>query len=297
MIPPRWWMVTVRCDPSPAAELLPSLLLEAGARAVLEEGEGAFTAPFEPPSDPDEAVRRLAELLEAESGVGGLEIEWRWQPHEDWESLWKRGLAPRRVTGRLVVSPSWEVPDLRTGDLLVTVDPGMAFGTAEHATTRGCLRLLDGTVRPGDRVADIGSGSAILAVAAALLGAGEVLAVESDPWAVEAARENVSRNGVGDRVSLVERLADVPWLAEQGPRDGIVANIERGVVVPLLPGFRRALRPGGWLVLSGIQEGEARAVQESARREGFTLQEEDREEGWWSAVLHREGPGPGPSPG
>lgn len=290
MTPPRWWMVTVRTDASWDAELLPSLLLESGARAVLEEGEGLFTAPFEPPAEPDSAAEELRSALVAGSGLADLEVTWRWQPHEDWESLWRQGLQPRRVTDRLVVTPTWEVPDRRPGDLVVALDPGMAFGTAEHATTRGCLRLLDGTVSPGDRVADIGAGSAILSVAAALLGAGGVLAVESDPYAVEAARENVGRNGVADRVEVEERLADVPWLETAGPLDGIVANIERGVVVPLLPGLRGALRPGGWLILSGIQEFEASAVRNAAGAEGLTLAREDREDGWWSALFRLPAP-------
>lgn len=295
MIPPRWWMVTVRADPSMDAEILPSLLLESGARAVLEEEEGHFIAPFEPPAHPDAAAAALRSALVRETGLEELEVTWHWQPHEDWESLWRQGLRPRRVTDRLVVTPTWEHPDLRPGDLVVTLDPGMAFGTAEHATTRGCLRLLDGSVSRGDRVADIGAGSAILSVAAALLGAARVRAVESDPYAVDAALENVARNGVADRVDVEERLVDVPWLEGAGPWDGIVANIERGVVVPLLPGLRAALCPGGWIILSGIQESEARAVREAAEGEGFTLVREDREEGWWSSLLRLPGTPPGTS--
>jgi ribosomal protein L11 methyltransferase len=289
-------MVTVRTDASWDADLLPSLLMESGARAVLEEGEGVFTAPFEPPADPDRAAVELRSALVAESGLAELDLTWRWQPHEDWESLWRRGLQPRRVTDRLVITPTWDTPERRPGDLVVTLDPGMAFGTAEHATTRGCLRLLDGTVSAGDRVADIGAGSAILSVAAALLGAATVLAVESDPYAVEAARENVVRNQVSDRVSVEERLVDVPWLQETGPGDGIVANIERGVVVPLLPGLRTALRPGGWLILSGIQDFEAPAVRSAAEAEGFIFVREDREDGWWSSLFRRPDPLPAEGP-
>lgn len=285
MTPSRWWMVKVRGAPGPQAELLPSLLLEWGARAVLEEGEGEFVATFEPPEDPEAEVRRLVPNLEEQCGLQGLDVEWWWQPHADWESLWRRGLEIRRITGRITIRPSWLEIEPRPGELVVTLDPGMAFGTAEHPTTRGCLRLLDGAVGEGEVLADVGAGSAILSVAAALLGAASVHAVESDPWAVEAAGENVERNGVAHRVRVEERFVDVPWLEAAGPWDGLVANIERGVVVPLLPGFRTAIRPGGWLILSGIQEMEAEAVRDAALTHGFTPVQEDREEGWWSALF------------
>lgn len=295
MIPPRWWVVTVRTAAPWDGDLLPTLLLESGARGVVEEGDGHFSAPFEPPDDPESEAVRLRAFLQAESGLDDLEVTWLWQPHADWESLWREGLRPRRITPRITVAPSWDIPDPAPGEQIVVLDPGMAFGTAEHATTRGCLRLLDGTLAPGERVADIGTGSAILAVAAALLGAAHVRALEADPWAVDAARENVVRNGVEDRVRVEQALVDLSALAALHPLDGILANIERGVVVPLLPGFREALEEGGWLILSGIEEGETAAVVDAASREGFTPLREDREEGWTSLLLRR-GPDPAPIP-
>lgn len=116
--------------------------------------------------------------------------------------IWRRGLAPRRVTPRIVVSPTWEVPTLTPHEHLVSLDPGLALGTAEHPTTRGALRLLDSRLRAGDRVADVGTGSGILAVAAARLGAGSVLALDVDPWPAAVARDNVERNGLSDRVRV-----------------------------------------------------------------------------------------------
>lgn len=282
MTPDRWWIVTVATDAPWDAELLPSALLEAGARAVVEEGEGLFTAPFEPPVDPEAESRSLSAWLAAETGLQDLVVSWRWQPHEDWEALWRRGIEPRAVSPRLLVAPSWNVPPAEDGRVVVVLDPGMAFGTAEHATTRGCLRLLDGVVGSGQRIADIGSGSGILAVAAALLGAGEVLALESDPWAVEAARANVARNGVEPQVRVEEALVDLPLLATLGSFDGILANIERGIVVPLLPGLVEALRPGGWLILSGVPRGEAHLVEEEARRAGLLPDGQEPEDEWWS---------------
>jgi ribosomal protein L11 methyltransferase len=294
MIPDRWWIVTVTTEAPWDAELLPSALLEAGARAVVEEDEGRFTAPFEPPSDPEAEATSLSDRLAEETGLQDLVVTWRWQPHEDWEALWRRGIEPRLVSPRIMVAPSWDVPPREEGVVVVVLDPGMAFGTAEHPTTRGCLRLLDALATPGGRIADIGSGSGILAVAAALLGADQVLALESDPWAVEAARANVVRNGVEGRVQVEEALVDLPLLATLGTFDGILANIERGIVVPLLPGLVEALRPGGWLILSGIPRGEAHLVEEAAARVGLHPDGREPEEEWWSGSFRlQEAPAPG----
>jgi ribosomal protein L11 methyltransferase len=166
----------------------------------------------------------------------------------------------------------------------------MAFGTGEHATTRGCLRLLDGTVRPGDRVLDVGSGSAILAIAAALLGAGEVVAVEYDPDANLNARDNLVQNGVERRVTILERMADPRLIEELGTFDLITANILSGVIRPLLPAFREALRgsDGGRLIVSGILQTERDEVVAAATAAGFVVDEEDREDEWWSARLNVE---------
>jgi ribosomal protein L11 methyltransferase len=218
-----------------------------------------------------------------------LEVRTGWQEHGDWARLWKRGLAPRRVTERLVVAPSWTAPELRPDDLLIVVDPGMAFGTAEHGTTRGCLRLLDGRVRPGDRILDVGAGSAILSIAAALLGAEVVHAVEMDELAVPTARENVAANGVEARVRVEGVRLDAEGVASRGVYDGVVANIEVGHLVPLLHGLRSATRPGGWLLLSGILAEEEEEVRALAEVDDFSVDEVDADGEWRSLVLERRG--------
>ncbi len=262
----------------------------------MEERDGrAVTAVPEPPAE-ETAADAVAERLRALTGLEALDVRVAWQAHEDWAETWKRGLEPRRVGRSLVVTPSWCDPELRPGDRVIVVDPGMAFGNAEHGTTRGCLRLLETLVRPGERVLDVGAGSAVLSIAAALLGAGKVTALEGDPLAVPAARENVERNGVADRVAVEQVWVRASDLPERGLVDGLVANIETGVLRPLLPAFAATVRPGGWLVLSGVPGDEWDAFAPHAEAAGFRVVEVDADGEWRAGRLVREGAGGGAAP-
>ncbi|MBW3534299.1 MAG: 50S ribosomal protein L11 methyltransferase [Gemmatimonadetes bacterium] len=286
-VPGRWLVVSVAVPPDDDGLVTEGLLL-LGGRAVEEREGRAVTHLPEPPAG-QVSVEALEARLRALTGLAGLDVRLTWQEQEDWAETWKRGLAPRRITDRLVVTPSWCEPERRDGDLVVTVDPGMAFGTAEHGTTRGCLRLMDGTVASGERLLDVGAGSAILAVAAALLGASEVTAMEGDALAVPAALENVERNGVADRVSVEETWATAEDLPLRGPVDGLMANIESGVLRPLLGAFADTVRPGGWLVLGGILAGEWEGFAAEAAAAGWTQEAVDADGEWRSGRFRRAG--------
>src|SRR4051812_7715864 len=150
----------------------------------------------------------------------------------------------------LTVAPPWLSADLDPRRTIV-IDPAMAFGTGEHQTTRGVLRLMQTVIRAGDRVADLGSGSAVLAIAAAKLGASTVAAIELDHDAIENAEENVERNGVSKVVRVIEGDAGL-LLSLVAPVRVIFANIIASVLRELLPGFKEVLQPGGQVILSGI---------------------------------------------
>ena len=205
----------------------------------------------------------------------------------DWAEEWKRFYHPFRV-GRLLVQPSWEAAaDVRPDDLVITLDPGRAFGTGQHETTRLCLAALDGVVRPGDAVLDVGTGSGILALAAARLGASRVDAIDTDPVAVAVTSENAGRNGFADRIDAREgSLGDAwPWPdAARGRYDCVAMNIALLVVTELLPEAAAALRPGGVLVASGILAEATPEVEEAARAVGLH-DVESRVEGEWGAVI------------
>jgi ribosomal protein L11 methyltransferase len=187
--------------------------------------------------------------------------------------------------GRFVIAPPWlahEHDPART----IVVEPGMGFGTGEHPTTRGVLRLMSELVRPGDVVADLGAGSAILAIAAARAGASRVIAIELDEQAMGNAEENVARNGVADRVHLLcgDATTLMPFFA---PVPLVLANIISGVLVELLPVVAESLSPGGHAIVSGILFEEREFMARTLARTGWRIVAEDREAEWWSATIVR----------
>jgi ribosomal protein L11 methyltransferase len=284
----RWLEVRVR---SPVAAdrsaLLADAMVGSGARGV-EERSGWFIAWFEEPEDLAAFVAKLQETLMREAYLDRVHLQHGWQEHEEWAETWKRGLVSRRVTDRIVIHPSWIEPlDVSELDIVIELDPGMAFGTAEHGTTRGCLRLLDGLVQPGDRLLDIGAGSGILAIAAARLGASYVVAIEADSLACEAMRENVERSGVDKQIEIVQDFATSENIADRGPVSGIVANIEAGLLAPLFDGCASALPAGSWLIVSGILDYEWAAVEGSVVARGFSLSVVDEDGEWRSGRFCR----------
>ena len=185
--------------------------------------------------------------------------------------------------GALTVVPPWLAAPFPTATTII-IDPAMAFGTGEHATTRGVLRLMQDVIRPGDVVADLGAGSAVLAIAAARLGAARVAAVENDPDAISNAEGNVVLNGVADRVKVIEGDASLvlPLIA---PVRVVLANIVSSVLVDLLPVIGRSLTGNGVAILSGILVEEQSRMTWLVELKGWRVLADVRQDGWWSAVI------------
>jgi len=220
----------------------------------------------------------LADLPRAGLAPTVPDITIRFVAEADWANAWKQYFKPQTIGRHLVVKPTWEAWQKRPGDVVIAIDPGMAFGTGLHATTRLCLQALENHVRPGVTVADVGTGSGILAVAAALLGAAHVSATDVDPLAVRIARENVALNGVTDRVDVAE--ASVP---PTGTFDLVVANILADVIKDMTPALFAALTPGGRLIASGIIDTRAIDVADHLAASDFADLTTSRE-GEWVAV-------------
>jgi ribosomal protein L11 methyltransferase len=272
----NWLAVSVRAGGEDRGAVV-SALFAAGSRAVEEVGEDLRTY-LPVGTDPDPIIRAVAAVSPTAS------VEMSEVAIADWNTAWRDRLTVQRV-GDLAIAPPWLADGLDRQSTVV-VDPGMAFGTGDHPTTRGVLRLASTVVRAGDRVADLGAGSAVLSIAAAKLGAGNVAAIELDPDAIDNAEANVRANGVNDRVSVLLGEAAV-LLRLVAPVRVVLANIVAPVLLSLLPVIDEALTPDGRAIVGGITEQERPAFMAAIDEAGWRLEAEDREENWWSAVIAR----------
>ena len=213
--------------------------------------------------------------------AGRLEMSAARMDEEDWAENWKKNFKPFRITPRFIVRPGWEKAELAQGEEELVIDPGMAFGTGTHETTALCARLVEENVAPGSDVLDIGTGTGILAIAAARCGAKRVLATDIDPVAVRVAKENVETNGCGGRVEV--RQGDL-LAAADGAFDVVIANIIADVIIGMAAGVKRFVKDNGVFIASGITLEKQEAVLRSLRDAGFAIRDV-REKGEWCAVL------------
>ena len=242
----------------------------------------------------EQAVRNsIAELdsMRSEIGIdmGSLKIEVRSVDEEDWANNWKAYFKPMPVGEKLLVCPSWEkIPEGYTRAVL-KIDPGMAFGTGTHHTTRMCLELLEKNIKNGDLVADLGCGSGILSIAASLMGAKETYAIDIDPVAARVAAENAELNGI-DMSGYFIRIGDI--LSDEKFRDDIsgrrydivLANIVANVIIAFAPVIPQLMKPGGKLIASGIIADRLDEVLDALKANGLEAVEICSGEDW-RAVL------------
>lgn len=297
----------MRCDAADA-ELVADALRVAGAEgvaiesAILLDDDADFTytertdvpwtvrgtvpAPFD--TTARRALRRHLVALPLRFPLGRMRvIEVR---PEQWSEAWKRFFGVLHLGQRTVVRPTWEKYHAQAGEVVIDLDPGTAFGTGQHETTRLCLEALEDVVTPGCTVLDVGAGSGILAIAAAKHGAKRVRAIDLDASTVTVMRENAERNGVSARITAAAGTLGEAW---PWPRtspvecaDVVVANISSTAVRAMLPVIVAAVKPGGAAVLSGFLAVDAGAMVRAARRAG--LREVTRHDGVeWSCVVGR----------
>ena len=215
-------------------------------------------------------AQKLREIGRMDMGfdMGSLKIETKQVREQDWAENWKKYYKPFRAGEHLVIKPSWEAYTPEEGDLVLELDPGMAFGTGTHETTFMCMEQLERYVKPGCRVIDVGCGSGILALAAAKLGAGDVLAIDLDELAVKVARENTEKNGL----SATVRVAHGDLLERREEQaDVIVANIIADVICFLCGPAKKHLLEGGVFICSGIIREREEDVQRALAAAGYTV--------------------------
>lgn len=279
--------------PPEALEAVTELLHRAGTGGVVIDDEGAASLRAYLLRDErlngrlDALRQQLTDLVEFFPGMRQWDQEERFVAEEDWANAWKAHFHPMRVGRRLVVAPTWEPFDPRQGEVVLRLDPGMAFGTGTHPSTVLCLRALEDLPVSGARILDVGTGSGILAVAAALLGAAEVTAVDIDPLAVRIARQNAAANDVAPRVHVrYAELGDV--LAEgHAPVEVVLANLTADILCGLAADLGRALAPGGTLVASGVVGAGQREVEIALAGAGLRPLRAVRLEDWVAVWARR----------
>lgn len=321
MSPEVWTEVALRVRPE-ALEAVADLLQELTGRGVTIEPviealgpDEGFTldesaplrllAYFEGPVSASGrgALRRLLKDQELLAAVEGR-LQWRPVREEDWAETWKEHYDIERV-GRLVVRPAWREYKASRGEVVISLDPGMAFGTGQHATTRMCLMGMQqvtsnkqqegtdgkkgtGKKRQGDglgRVLDLGSGSGILAIAAVALGAEWVLATDTEEMAVKASIENAALNGMQDKITV--RPGSIEAVGRDGPFDVILANINAAAVTALAGAMAKRMKPGAWLFAGGVIAERAAGVEEALRGAGLRI-ERVMAEGDWRTFVARK---------
>ena len=266
--------IALRVTPESNRDGVIAALFESGSQGVHEDGPTVVT------HFPADAriidIRDAIARADPQASIAITEA-----PDTDY-SEWRASVSAHEV-GELVITPPW----LASGydlEKTIVVDPSMAFGTGEHPTTRGAIRLMQGVVHAGDMVADLGAGSAVLSIAAARLGASRVAAVEIDHGSIGNAEDNVDANAVGDHVEVIEGDATIilPLLA---PVRVVLANIISSVLIPMLPMIRESLAPRGQAILSGILVDERATMVEALDADGWIVEGEDTEDVWWSVQI------------
>jgi ribosomal protein L11 methyltransferase len=294
----RWLKITIETDPVLVESISDFLVgvIEAGVEtgAPDEPHYGILTC-YVQKANPDrqevaEIVARVAAYLTELAKVFGVStptLSSTLIDEEDWGSTWKIHFKPFAIVPGLVIAPTWEDYRATPGEAVITMDPGMAFGTGHHATTCLSLEFLRRSLTAGStlRVLDVGTGTGILGMAAILFGAAAVLGVDNDPDAVAAAADNVRRNSLEDRM----RVSLAPIATLTGPYEIVVANIVHDALVDLADELTRLTGAGGILILSGILIGDQAAnMRKVFTDRGFTfLDLAERQE--WAALRFRRG--------
>ena len=224
--------------------------------------------------------KKVEEIKSLGIDVGEGKVEFEKMYEEDWANNWKKYYKPSKVGEKIVVKPIWEEYEAKDEELVVELDPGMAFGTGEHETTRMCIQALEKYVQKDSTVFDVGCGSGILAIAAAKLGAKLAVGVDLDPVAVESAKENVGFNNIDNIEILHGNLIEVI----DGKADIVVANIIAEIICILTEDVSRVIKPNGYFITSGIIHDRVEMVTNKLEECGFEVVKVNKD-GEWNCII------------
>jgi ribosomal protein L11 methyltransferase len=227
---------------------------------------------------------RILSLVEQLAGLGfdmtGTKVDFTLISDEDWAENYKQFFNTVRI-GHVLIKPSWEDEDILPGDVVVQLDPGLAFGTGSHPTTEGCILLMQDVIKGGETVLDVGTGSGILAIAAVKLGAARVIAIDNDPIAIDVARENAIENGVDKDIDL--RVSEIGTLGSIRS-DVVVANITAPVIVSIIPDIINNVSGLKDMIVAGIMSEQKDFVADALIENGFSIARTFEKNNWVSMI-------------
>ena len=291
-----WWELQILCDPDLEDPIF-WRLDKFGCRGTASEkkGKSCLVRAFLPSNQTQTLdLEALSLLLRQDAVMMGLpspEVQWQVIDEEDWASSWKEHWQPQEIGDRFLINPAWLPIPENSDRIVLRLDPGVAFGTGNHATTQLCLESLQrllGKSSSNVVVADIGCGSGILSIGALLLGASKVYAVDIDPLAVESTRSNCSLNQI-DPQQLVVEQGSLECLIKliQAPVDGIMCNILAEVIIDLIPQMSVIAKPTTWGLLSGIILDQAKSVTDTLEQHGWLVTTLWRRQDWCCFDIRR----------
>ncbi len=304
----RWLELTVQTHPEAiesVSELLsqyttggvaieePIELYDEGQEYRVQTGKPVLVHAYAPIDGKEEEARqKIAEGLWHFSSLGSHfvgELTTRTVNEEDWANAWKDYFHVTHIGQRLVIRPSWREYTPKDDEVVLTLDPGMAFGTGLHPTTRMCLEQVEQSVHPGMKVLDVGTGSGILAIAAAKLGAESVYAIDNSSVAVESTLANAQMNGLNERIQVVLGVLDDEEAARMaGQYDFVIANIIAHIIGSIAPQLAQVVSPTGVLVVSGIIEARRHDAEDPLLAAGLELVEQVKIDDWLALVYRRK---------
>ena len=271
--PSGWVEIGIRIDPV-AHEAVSAILFDLGCTGVTTEdfGDETLKAYFPAAEDLDavgkELQARLRDLVSFFQGLPPPEIAWKRLKEEDWGRSWRKFFHTEQVTDSLTVVPAWEEAPDPQGTLIIRMDPGPAFGTGQHPTTRLCLEAMDSVSKPDNwSLLDVGTGSGILAIYGAKLGAGKIAAMDIDAEAVRWAERNARLNGVEGDI----QLSTLPLDQWKEPSFLVTANLILGTIPELMDCFPRVVEKGGRLILSGLLRDQVDRVKAPLQKQDFVI--------------------------
>ena len=223
----------------------------------------------------------------SEEELGSWSIDAKKVVNQDWSKKWKEHWKPTRASEHIVICPSWEDYALKKDEILIHLDPGSAFGTGTHATTQLCIQAIEKYVKDGDFVADIGTGSGILAIAAVKCGASHAVGIDNDPLVIDVAIDNAQVNNVLSKIEFEHKTADELLKNHSSEFDFVAANILHNVLAEIMEDLKGLMKSGAYMVLSGILDEKKQVVYDAIEKHGLSVVETLKQENWIAIVVKK----------